>query len=179
MRSRHLRSRRRHTAIGKQLAIREDGDQSRLEKNQAGRGGCVSSRSYSWTALVGFCATRSLIVGLGFGMLIAGAALAFGVAASSDSSSEPRPSSTLQRTFAGMITDSACQARHAPDSNKSPAACVRECISKGAKLMLVDGDKSYFLQGNLADLERFAGQRVKVAGTLGGTTIRVRSIAVE
>ncbi len=139
----------------------------------------MSRRNGSWPTLVGYCATWSLIAALGFALLIASAALAFAVAASSDSSSEPRSSSTPQRIFAGMITDSACQARHAPDSNKSPAACVRECVSKGAKLMLVDGEKSYYLQGNLADLEKFAGQRVKVAGTLGGTTIRVRSIAVE
>lgn len=139
----------------------------------------MSRRNCSWPALVGFCATWSLIAALGFAVLIASTTLGFAIAASSGASpAQPSPSAP-QRTFAGMITDSACQARHAPDSGKGPAECVRECVSKGAKLMLVDGEKSYFLQGDAGELGRFAGQRVKVAGTLDGTVIRVRSIALE
>ena len=139
----------------------------------------MSRRNCSWPALVGSCVTWSLIAALGFAVLIASTALGFAIAASSSPSAAEPPTSAPQRTFAGMITDSACQARHAPDSGKSPAECVRECLSKGAKPMLVDGEKSYFLQGNPAELGRFAGQRVKIAGTLDGTLIRVRSIALE
>jgi len=139
----------------------------------------VSRRNCSWPALVGFCATCSLIAALEFAILITSTALALALVAFSDSSSGQPSSSAPQRTFAGMITDSACQARHAPDSGKSPAECVRACVHKGAKLMLVDGEKSYFLQGDSAELGKFAGQRAKVAGTLDGTVIRVGSVALE
>ena len=81
--------------------------------------------------------------------------------------------------FAGVITDSFCQARHAPDSGKRPAECVSACLRKGAKLMLVDGEKSYLLQGNSAELEKFAAQRAKVTGMLDGTTIRVGAVELE
>ena len=136
-------------------------------------------RNCSWPALLGFCATWSLIAALGFAILIASAALAF--AGSEDSVSSPgQPSSsTNQRTFAGVITDSECQARHAADSGKSPAECVRECLRKGAKLMLVDGEKSYFLQGDPAALQKLAGQRAKVSGTLDGSVIQVAFITQE
>jgi hypothetical protein len=43
--------------------------------------------------------------------------------------------------------------------------------------MLIDGDKSYNLQGDFAQLAQFAGQRAKIGGSLQGTTIRVSSIS--
>jgi len=45
--------------------------------------------------------------------------------------------------------------------------------------MLVDGEKSYLLQGNSAELEKFAAQRAKVTGMLDGTTIRVGAVELE
>jgi len=47
------------------------------------------------------------------------------------------------------------------------------------KYTLVDGDKVYALRGQAAYLDRLAGQRTTVAGTLDGNTIQVSSIAAQ
>ena len=46
------------------------------------------------------------------------------------------------QTFAGMITDSRCGARHRMNSGKTSAECARSCVRHGAHYVLVDGEKS-------------------------------------
>jgi hypothetical protein len=60
---------------------------------------------------------------------------------------------------------------------KSAADCTRVCIHGGEQFALVDGDRAYTLEGNQAALKRMAGQRVKIVGTLNGSTISVASVA--
>ena len=50
------------------------------------------------------------------------------------------------------------------------------CVRNGSKYLLVDGGKSYQLDGNADDLGRLAGERANIVGTLNGNTIRVSSI---
>jgi hypothetical protein len=88
-------------------------------------------------------------------------------------------SSAGGETFAGLITDDHCGARHDMGSNKNPAECARACVRNGAKYALVNGDKSYALAGNAQELSRRSGQRVTLTGSLEGNTIQVRSIAAE
>ena len=78
--------------------------------------------------------------------------------------------------YTGMISDSMCGARHVKHPNLDSANCTRECVRSGAKYKLIDGEKSYFLQGDFAELAQFAGQRAKVSGSLSGETIRISSI---
>lgn len=78
--------------------------------------------------------------------------------------------------YTGIITDSVCGARHVKHPNLDSANCTRECVRTGAKYKLIDGDKSYFLQGDYAELAQFAGERAKVSGSLVGETIRVSAI---
>jgi len=59
----------------------------------------------------------------------------------------------------------------------SPAECTRFCVRHGATYVLVDGERIYELQGNLAQINQFAGQRTTVEGTLNGSTIIVVSIS--
>ena len=80
------------------------------------------------------------------------------------------------QTFAGMITDSRCGARHQRNSDKTSAECVRSCVRNGAGYVLVDGERIYALQGDSMQLEKLAGERVNVTGMREGDTIRVKAV---
>ncbi len=138
----------------------------------------MPKRNPSWFRLVTFCTTGAIIAGLAFAILIASATLAFAVVQARKSSHYQATSPGAQ-TFSGMITDSNCGARHAQDSGKSPAECVRACVRKGAKYVLVDGEKAYFLEGSSDALDKFAGQRATISGAREGSTLRVSSVAAQ
>jgi hypothetical protein len=80
------------------------------------------------------------------------------------------------QTYEGIITDAHCDAKHSAKVGMGAAECTRVCIHSGEHFALVDGDKTYTLEGNDAALKRMAGQRVKVLGTLSGQTISVASV---
>ncbi len=139
-------------------------------------------QNHSWLALITFCATTALVAALGLAILIASATVAFAIAQSlrlpSSHTSQP-PNPSVEQSFSGVVTDSHCGARHARNSGKSPAECARACVRDGMQYRLVDGDKVYALQGQTAGLDRLAGQRTTIGGTLDGNTIQVSSIAVQ
>ncbi len=65
------------------------------------------------------------------------------------------------------------------NSGESPSECTRACVRRGAKYILVNGDRSYRLDGNPDELEKFTGTRVSLTGWLKGNRIHVSSIAWE
>lgn len=78
-------------------------------------------------------------------------------------------------TFTGNISDSMCGLKHMmPGGDK---ACTEACFKEGSKYVLADiaHEKVYQLSDQTKPKE-FAGQKVKVAGTLKGDTITVDSI---
>ncbi len=79
-------------------------------------------------------------------------------------------------TFVGLVSDSTCGARHKL-KDKSAEECTRYCVRHGAQFALVAGPQVYILKGNSNDLGYLAGQKVKVTGTLNGTTITVSSVS--
>lgn len=84
---------------------------------------------------------------------------------------------TIQsQTYEGIITDAHCGARHSAAASHTAADCTRVCIHRGERFVLVDGDRTYFLEGELAALQQAAGQRVKIVGTLNGRKISVTSV---
>jgi len=83
------------------------------------------------------------------------------------------------RTFGGVITDDHCAARHDMNSGMGTSECTRVCVHRGANYVLVDGDKSYRLEGNATELGIFSGTRVALTGSLAGNRIQVSSIALE
>jgi len=89
------------------------------------------------------------------------------------------PVSVRTQTFSGVITDDHCGARHDMRSNKSPSECTAACLRHGANYILVNGDKSYRLEGNADELARFSGTRVTLTGSLKGNRINVSSVAWE
>lgn len=82
-------------------------------------------------------------------------------------------------TFTGTVSDAMCGAQHMMSGDA--AGCTRACVNKGSKYALVVGDKVYTLDANdkaaLAELDKMAGQSVKVTGTTKEDTIEVKSVA--
>ncbi|MBZ5591556.1 MAG: hypothetical protein LAP39_04930 [Acidobacteriia bacterium] len=93
--------------------------------------------------------------------LFAGAALALAAAA--------------PKTFTGVITDSMCGKDHSMMGVKPDSKCVLECVKAGSKYALLEGTNVYELSDQKTP-EKFAGQKVKVTGTLNGKIIEVQSI---
>lgn len=75
------------------------------------------------------------------------------------------------QTFTGTITDSMCVANHAMMHVTPDSKCVRECSKAGGgvKYVLYDGKIVYKLSDQQTP-EQFAGQKVKVTGTLFAKT---------
>lgn len=80
------------------------------------------------------------------------------------------------QTFDGVITDSHCGAKHVTDTGQSAAGCTRLCVKSGSGYALVSGETVFVLNGDSAFLDRFAGERVKIWGSLEGSQIRVDSV---
>jgi hypothetical protein len=116
----------------------------------------------------------TLAASLGLATVFAGGAAAF---AASGTQPVQQANAATEQSFSGMITDSQCGARHDQSSGKRPADCARMCVRNGSKYMLVNGDQKNILEGNDAALDRLAGQRVTLTGTLNGNTIKVSSVA--
>src|SRR5215467_1648919 len=85
-------------------------------------------------------------------------------------------------SFTGVITDNMCDnADHKDMKMGNDAKCVVECVKgMNGKYVLYDASakKAYKLSDQKAP-EKFAGQKVTVAGTLDGDTIKVDSIAAS
>jgi hypothetical protein len=85
------------------------------------------------------------------------------------------------QTFTGIITDSECSTGNHAQMRMGPtdAECTRACVSAhGASFVLYDGKAVYALTDQQTP-DKFAGQKVRVTGTLDAKmrTIRVESIS--
>ncbi len=91
---------------------------------------------------------------------------------------KPAQTSTVQtQVYEGIITDTRCGAKHSAAVGLAAADCTRACVHRGDGFALVDGEKTYTLQGQPAALKRAAGERVKIFGTLNRNVISVASVA--
>lgn len=84
------------------------------------------------------------------------------------------------QTFAGVITDDMCAKDGHAIMRMGPtdAECTKACVSAhGAEYVLADGKNVYTLSDQKTP-EKFAGQRVRVTGTLDTKTkaIQVQSM---
>ena len=86
------------------------------------------------------------------------------------------------QTFTGKVSDAMCGAKHT-EGNLAPAACVRDCVQKGAKYALVVGDKVYTLNTSdkaaLDELNKLAWEQAKVTGTVSGDAISVKTVTAS
>lgn len=141
------------------------------------RSGCIgmsfeeaSLRKHgSWFRLFALHLNTKFVAAVAFAAIVATATTAL-------AGSGQTPDGAQPGAFTGIIADSICGARHVKKPNLDAANCTRECVRTGAKYKLIDGEKSYFLQGHFGELAQFAGQRAKVSGSLDGETIRVSAI---
>jgi hypothetical protein len=127
----------------------------------------VRTKKLSWIGLITFCTAWTILAALAMALIFASAGMMYAAA-----QSDP---SDLAQSFSGIITDDHCGAKHQL-TDRSPADCTRICVTKGSKYVLVDGDRIYVLQGDVVKLNRLAGERVTVVGSLHGHTIDFTSI---
>jgi len=96
--------------------------------------------------------------------------------ASTHAKSKPAEASSASKTLTGTVSDSMCGAHHM-EKGKSAAECTRDCVKKGTKYALVVGKKVYTLDGHEAELDKLAGERATVKGSLMGEMVMVESVA--
>lgn len=77
-------------------------------------------------------------------------------------------------SWTGTISDSMCGASHGSTPAKQ---CTTGCIKKGAKYVIVVGDKVYGIANqDKPGLAKYAGDSVKVSGKMDGDTITIAKI---
>ena len=96
--------------------------------------------------------------------------------ASTPGTSKPAEASAAPKTLTGTVSDSMCGAHHM-EKDESAAECTRECVKKGTKCALVVGKKVYTLEGHEAELDKLAGARATVKGSVMGEMMTVQSVA--
>ncbi len=116
-------------------------------------------------------------LGIGICSLLMLVSMAVAPALAGDKKSEKK--AEAKQTLSGVVSDSMCGAKHMMEG--SPAECTRACVGKGSKYALVVGDKVYTLdtsdQKTLDQLNKLAGEKAKVTGTVNGDTVEVSSVS--
>jgi len=79
------------------------------------------------------------------------------------------------KTFVGRISDSMCGAKHMMEG-QSDKDCTLACVKAGSKYVLADASGKIYQLSDQKKPEQFAGQKVKVTGSLKGDTIDVTAI---
>jgi uncharacterized protein YdbL (DUF1318 family) len=82
---------------------------------------------------------------------------------------------TERKTITGTISESMCGAA-GHTMGGSDADCVRACIKDGSKYVLVADKTVYTLDGDTAQIDKFAGQKAKVTGLLNGDKLKVATV---
>ena len=119
---------------------------------------------------------RKFILGLSSLVFAAALSAPFNAAAQSQSiKPKPEGNAHAERTFVGEISDSMCGVKHMmPGGAKQ---CTLACIKEGAKYVLVTGGKVLDISNQkFADLEKNAGDHVRVTGKLTGSSIAISKI---
>jgi len=120
---------------------------------------------------------RSLVMGLAVLVLTTGLAAAqCGPKGGCSPKAAETKEKAKEKTLTGVVSDTACGRRHTMMPGKSDAVCTRECVKMGSKYALVVGDKVYTLEGGSEDLDKLAGEKAKVTGTVSGETVQVASV---
>ncbi len=96
--------------------------------------------------------------------------------ASTPGKGNPAEASAASKTLTGTVSDAMCGAHHM-EKGKSAAECTRDCVKKGTKYALVVGKKVYTLDGHEAELDKLAGARATVKGSVMGVMVMVESVA--
>jgi hypothetical protein len=86
-----------------------------------------------------------------------------------------------QQTVTGTVTcASKIAGQYACKKGETLQSCTLECVERGSKYeLVVSGNMAYLLEGNTANLDRFAGGKATVTGLVAtsGNKMEVESIA--
>lgn len=82
-----------------------------------------------------------------------------------------------EKALQGVVSDTSCNAKHV-SKDRTAAECARVCVRHGARYALISGESVYLLDGNLSEMDHYAGQRAEVVGLLDGDLLTIRSIRV-
>jgi Protein of unknown function (DUF5818) len=78
------------------------------------------------------------------------------------------------KTFDGNISDKMCGAKHMMEGGAKE--CTLKCVEAGSKFVLATPDGKVYDLSDQDKPKEFAGEKVKVTGTLDGDTIQVSKI---
>ena len=107
----------------------------------------------SWFALVTFCAIAVSVAALAMAIILISATATYAAATAFENASGG------PQDYSGVISDSHCNGRHVM-ADKSSEDCVRFCVTKGSKYVLVSGENIYALDGKPSDFTSLSGERV-------------------
>jgi hypothetical protein len=71
------------------------------------------------------------------------------------------------KTLEGVVGDTMCGLKHQM-GNISDKECTTKCVGMGSSYALIVGDTVYELNGKSGDLEKLAGAKAKVTGSVDG-----------
>lgn len=80
------------------------------------------------------------------------------------------------KTLEGVVGDSMCGVKHQM-GNIPDKDCTTKCVGMGSKYALIVGDTVYELDGKSGDLEKLAGAKAKVTGSVDGKKVKVTAVA--
>lgn len=78
------------------------------------------------------------------------------------------------KTFVGDISDKMCGAKHMMEGGAKD--CTLKCVESGSQFVLATPKGKIYDLSDQDKPKEFAGQKVKVTGTLDGDTIQVTAI---
>jgi hypothetical protein len=90
------------------------------------------------------------------------------------------PAAQKPRTFVGVITDDMCATDGHASMRMGPtdAECTKACVAAhGAEYVLTEGKQIYTLSDQKTP-EKFAGQKVRVTGTLDDKTKKIQIVSM-
>lgn len=79
-------------------------------------------------------------------------------------------------SWSGTVSESGCGAKHEAGT-EADVACVKNCVAKGAKYVLVIGGKVYQVEPQ-DKFKDHAGHKVKVTGKMEGETITAETVSM-
>jgi hypothetical protein len=113
-------------------------------------------------------------------LMLTAAMLAASVAAAQQSPTKAKIKSG-KRTIVGYIGDSQCGLKH-PMEMGDDKTCTLKCVESGGQFILADRDNGIVYKLDKAGQQKarqFAGQKVKVTGTLNAKTKTIKVASIE
>jgi hypothetical protein len=80
------------------------------------------------------------------------------------------------KTLTGVVTDAECGKTHNMMKGMSDADCTRMCVKAGSAYALIVGDSVYTLRGHSAELNKYAGEKVTVRGSMKGKDFVIETV---